>query len=54
MPVGEKAEQDELERVALADDGALDLDEDFVTAHSNVSEAQHAQILSSSATISRS
>ena len=28
MAVGEQADQDELERVALADDGALDLVED--------------------------
>ena len=30
MPVGEQAEQDQLERLALADDRALDLVEDAV------------------------
>ena len=41
MSVGEEAEQDALERLALADDGALDLGDDLLAALGDVSDHRH-------------
>jgi hypothetical protein len=48
VPVGQEAEQDELERVALADDGTLDLREDALGLSARLLD--RGQIASSSAT----
>ena len=41
VAVGEQAEQDELERVALADDGPLDLVEHPIATRGDVGDGQH-------------